>query len=248
VFAGAQLAHGWPRRQTAGENVSIQVELSMAYHKLSLPPGLPSDLEELVREQLEPQLVDAHAMLRMPIAGDAGLQGGCNLAVVQTLLSLISGASVALYKPAGLHRSSGSRKYFKDILKDHYPWNQERHIATARLDADAAEQLYLLFRNPLAHTLGVIDPRHIPAGQRVIIEKGSIPETAIESDERSTTRPADWEHPTLRQEAAGDLVLWVRSFYWGVRKMIENVASARAQSKNPPLHILPPTNLTPRST
>lgn len=219
----------------------------MAYHQLSLPAGLPVDLENLVRKQLEPQLIDAHAMLRLPIAGDPGLQGGCNLAVAQVLLSLISGSSVTLYDPGALTRRGDRTRLFKQILVDYYPWDQERHIAGAQIDADAAGKLYRLFRNPLAHTLGVIDPQDNPTGQRIVVEKGSFAEEVIDSDERSTARPTDWVHPTLRQEGT-DLTLWVRSFYWGVRSMIENVAAARARSKVSAPISSPLSNVTWRTT
>lgn len=220
----------------------------MAYHNLSLPSGLAPDMVDLICKQLEPQLVDAHAMLRLPISSDPGLQGGCNLSVVQVLLSLVSGCSVTLYDPNALSRRRDRGSLFKSILVDHYPWDEERHIAGAQLDGGAAEQLYQLFRNPLAHALGIIDPRDNPAARKVIIEKGAIPEADIELTERSAKRPLDWTDPTLREEGA-DLVLWVRSLYWGVRRMIESVAAARALSKGTsPISVLPSNVTQWRST
>jgi hypothetical protein len=199
----------------------------MAYHRLSLPTGLPADMERLIRDQLEPHLVDAHAMLRLPIATDPGLQGGCNFAIAQVLLSIVSGVSVTLYDPAALSQKGVSGKKFKQVLVHHYPWNQEQHLPGARAGAAAADELYRLFRNPLAHALGVIDLQYNPKAQLVTVEKGSFAEDVIDADERASVRPPEWQHATLREEGKDHLVLWVRSFYWGVRKMIEDVVGTR---------------------
>lgn len=210
----------------------------MAYHPLTLPPGLPVDVEGLVRRQIECQLIDVHSMLRLPVVGDPGLQGGCNFAIVQVLLSVVAGASVTLYDPTALSRRGDRGRLFMDILIKHYPWGAERSISGAVVDADAAGKLYVLLRNPLAHSVGVIDPAESGGFKRVVVLKGPFAEDVIESTERARVRPADWADPTLRQDGA-DLVLWVRSFYWGVRRMIEDVANARAQPAG--VNLLPPS-------
>jgi hypothetical protein len=208
----------------------------MAYHELPLSPNLPSDDRDFIRDQVEPYLRDAHAMLRLPVPTVPGLEAGCNFSVAQVLLSVVSGVSVTLYDPTALEADGVSGPRFKELLKKHYPWGEERHLPGAQLDGDAAEQLWRLLRNPLAHTLGVIGPqrnlRFNPAGLTIEVEKGSIPEEAIEHDEQAATRPSnadDWKtKPTLRKEA-DHLKLWLRSFYWGVRKTILNVAAARVR-------------------
>jgi hypothetical protein len=128
----------------------------MAYHRLSLPAGLPLDLEKLLRDQLETQLADVHSMMRLPIKDDPGLQAGCNFTIAQVLLSVVSGVSVTLYEPSKLNMQGVSGPLFKGVLEKHYPWDEERHLPGAQVDADGAKQLYQLFRNPLAHALGVI--------------------------------------------------------------------------------------------
>ena len=47
--------------------------MSTGYQPLLLPEGLDPDSAKLIRDQLEPQLTDVHAMLRLPIDGDPGL-------------------------------------------------------------------------------------------------------------------------------------------------------------------------------
>lgn len=220
----------------------------MPYQSLTLPSTLRADVRDFIRGQLEPQLVGVHTMLRLPIKEDAGLQGGCNLSVTQVLLSVVSGVSVTVYDPGALTRRGDRGTLFKDLLvSGHYPWSQEQHIPGARLGADAADDLYRLFRNPLVHTLGVIDSQDNPTGRRVVVEKGSFREEAVEATERATSRPTDWEHPTLREDGT-DLILWVRSFYWGVRMMIQHVAGACAQRRGQISYGLPSSMTEWRAT
>lgn len=199
----------------------------MAYHELSLPPGLPTDEVKLIRTQLEPHLEDVHTMLRLPIVGDAGLRAGCNFAIAQVLLSVVAGASVTLYEPRALSSRRDRGRLFKEILTKYYPWDAERRIPGALLDDDGAAKLYDLLRNPLAHSLGVIDSAESAAFARVEVLKGSFAEGDIVATERAVARPSDWLDPTLRQSGT-DLTLWVRSLYWGVRRMIENVVATHA--------------------
>ena len=222
--------------------------MSTGYQSLLLPKGLAAGTAKLIRDQLEPQLADVHAMLRLPIDSDPGLRGGCNLSATQVLLSVVSGVSVTVYDPSALTGRGDRGKLFREVLEKHYPWKEEQHLPGARLDAAAAAELYRLFRNPLAHTLGVVDPQDNPSGRRVIIEKGSVPEADIVAQERATSRLADWTNPTLREDG-DELVLWVRSFYWGVRQMICDVASARIKTTQPSsLQIIPPVRTEWRST
>ncbi|MBI4135122.1 hypothetical protein HY477_00075 [Candidatus Uhrbacteria bacterium] len=185
-------------------------------------------------------------MLRLPIDGDPGLSGGCNLPTTLVLLSIVSGVSITVFDPAALTRRQDRGMLFKELFVKHYPWNEEQHLRDAKLGEGAADVLYDLFRNPLAHALGVIDPKHDLKNQLVVIEKGSNSEDFIESLETSNTRPISWNVPTLREHRS-ELVLWVASLYWGVRKMIYNVACIHA-SPISPVTIPQAQGLIPRST
>lgn len=219
----------------------------MAYHRLSLPSGLSLDVEQLVRERLEPHLIDVHSMLRLPFRDDPGLQGGCNFTIAQVLLSVVGGASVTLYDPDALTRRNDRTRLFREILTKYYPWREESGIDGGLFGADAADKLYVLFRSPLAHSLGIIEPEESPTFRRVVVEKGPFAEAVIEETERAKVRPADWTHPTLRQD--GDaLILWLRSFYWGVRRTIENVVAARHAYKSWKGTIYPPLRATEWTT
>jgi hypothetical protein len=198
----------------------------LAYHQLKLPSGVTADVEKIVWEQLEPHLIDVHSMFRLPVRDDPGLQGGCNFTIAQVLMAVISGASVTLYDPTAINRRGDRKRLFRDILTHHYPWKEESGIDGGLFGGDAATKLYVLFRSPLAHALGIIEPDESPTILRAIVEKGPFVEAAIEETERAAERPADWTHPTLRQN--GDvLILWLRSFYWGVRRTIENVVAVQ---------------------
>jgi hypothetical protein len=227
----------------------------MAYHELPLPPGLPTDEQEFIRKQIEPYLMDVHALLRLPIDVD-GFRGECggNFGAAELLLAVVSGVSVTLYDPTALDSQapiSGDR--FKKVLKDRYPWDQEPQIQVPKLKDEAPEHLWRLFRNPLSHAFGAMGParskKYNPEGWGIVIEKGAISEAHIEADERATTRPSDgddWKTKTTLREEGGKLVLWVRSFYWGVRQMVVNVAVDRAGSKGGISFIAP--NFTERRT
>jgi hypothetical protein len=39
----------------------------LAYHRLTLPSGVAPDVEKIVREKLEPHLIDVHSMFRLPV-------------------------------------------------------------------------------------------------------------------------------------------------------------------------------------
>lgn len=218
----------------------------MAYHPLKLPNMILSEYETLIRHQLEPFLVDVHSMLRLPIADDPGLLGGCNFSAAQVLLSVVSGASVMLYRPNAASQG-GTGEAFKDFLVDCYPWDCERSIVGAKLDRPAAEDLYYIFRNPLVHVLGMVDAKYNPAGRKLILWKGSTPEEDIEALELADVRPTDWEGPTL-DDNGQELKLWVRGFYWGVRKSIERVAARHVALSNVRLRLLPCNSLETRST
>jgi hypothetical protein len=85
-------------------------------------------------------------MFRLPIP-NYRIRAGCNFAIAQSLLAVISGLSVTLYSRSG---KSGER--FKGMLIDHFPWSDEP--ANALKGVSAAEAVYSVFRNPLTHDLG----------------------------------------------------------------------------------------------
>jgi hypothetical protein len=80
----------------------------------------PQSIRDFVRQYVDMQFADVHAMLRLPITTDVGLEAGCNFAAVSTLCGLIAGASTLFYRQNG---SNGDR--FRGVLNDYYPWGQQ---------------------------------------------------------------------------------------------------------------------------
>ena len=195
---------------------------TVGYQELGLHSGLSQDAQQLVRDQLDMQLADVHAMLRLPIDDDPGLRAGCNLAATQILLSVVSGVSTTLFRPSALVRRGNRGERFKDRLTRHYPWDQELDAPGRRSGGDAAADLYDLFRNPLVHSLGVVHTDTNPSGRMLLVVKATMLEAEIVGLEYSGSRADPWLEPTLILEGRA-LKLRVRSLYWGTRQMIEQV-------------------------
>lgn len=163
-------------------------------------------------------------MLRLP-EPDCQIEAGCNFAVAQVLLSVVSGASVTLYEHSG-HK--GVR--FKGVLEHYYPWAEEP--VPTRDDREHARQIYSLFRNPLTHDLG-LDLERKQRTHKVIVKRittgdGSRghSESGVEMLE-AERRPARLS-PVLKTEN-GRVVLLVEAFYWGVRQMLVRLSSDHAR-------------------
>ena len=198
----------------------------MAYHPVELPPGTLAETKRYVREHVDPYLADVHAMLRLPQAQIPGLEAGCNVSAAKILFDVISGVSVELLRPAPVKDEEyGDR--FRRLLERYFPWGPPQAGAITGLHA--AKILYDAFRNPLTHSLGVDGiQKH---GQRKLA-KGALPEEEIGRIERARCRPAEWEVPTLFTDSDNKAdrtktVLTVKCFYWGVRRMIFNLAKAQ---------------------
>jgi hypothetical protein len=91
----------------------------MAYKSLQIASSTPRHVKGLVRSLESHYFSDVHTMLRLPLPSQE-LIAGCNFAIAQVLLAVISGVSVTLIRQKG---NSGAR--FKDLLKCHYPWSLE---------------------------------------------------------------------------------------------------------------------------
>jgi hypothetical protein len=187
----------------------------VAYRQLTLPPDVPRRVAGLIRRLEDHYFRDVHAMLRLP-EPDCQIEAGCNFAIAQVLLSVVSGASVTLYEHSG-HK--GVR--FRGVLEHYYPWADEP-IAT-RDDSEHARQMYSLFRNPLTHDLG-LDLERPQRTHKVIVKRlttgGSSrghSESGVEALE-TEGRPVGLS-PVLRAQN-GRVVLLVEAFYWGVRQML----------------------------
>ena len=180
-----------------------------------------------VEEHLSMQFADVRSMLRLPLP-EQGIDdpeyGGCNFAVAATLCNLVSGISVTMFKPSKSTRmDKGKKKWiysgtaFKQLLKNHYPWEPRDN------PTDGANALYYLFRNPLTHALAV----HGKSSYQIRVKKNSLHNEQIRQIEESPIRP-NWLSPGL----SGSGKQWTldsRGFYRDVFHTFLDLAKDRQQ-------------------
>lgn len=207
----------------------------MAYTPIALPSETPQAVVGVVRNAVEPFLSDVNAMLRLPQLRTPR-HVGCNLAIAQVLLAVISGVSAVLYSA---HGKTG--RVFQDFLTDFYPWKSEPRKINQIIGEKAARILYEDLRNPLTHATGtpVYDVRgksrreFAPTKPRIRIDRiafsshpgKGLPASRLLELETEAVRP-DWLPVTL----AGDSelrVLTVEALYWGLRCSIQALCSDR---------------------
>jgi hypothetical protein len=165
---------------------------------------LPVDIPEFqlyprvhafVRDHLSMQFGDVRSMMRLPLP-HLGITHACNFAATAVLCNLISGISVSLYLPPNAVRTNeqGEKQYvgagtaFKLLLEHYYPW-QPRENRQER-----ARVLYDLFRNQLAHTLGVGKADYVIFIRR--FPGPGLQENQLKEIECSASRPT-WLVPGL---------------------------------------------------
>jgi len=125
----------------------------MKVSQLAPAIGYPG-VQGFVEKVLDMQFDDVRAMLQLP-RPDIGIKPGCNFALVSSLCNLISGISMTIFKPPGLlHevKSSGnhSRRAFRELVANFFPYVPPGAN-------DFPEELYQLCRNPMAHSVGVLN-------------------------------------------------------------------------------------------
>ena len=119
-------------------------------------------VKKFVASHVAMQFGDIRAMLSLPTGqGGDRIEHGCNFAAANALCSIVSGLSVVFFDRQGKvanakRRYSNRGKRFKRLLKFYYPWT-DGEDRVAKIDA-----LYDLTRNPLAHSLGVLESGQVP--------------------------------------------------------------------------------------
>ncbi len=157
-------------------------------------------------------------MFRLPLP-NYRVEGQFHFSMAQTLLSAIAGLSTTLYSTKG---SNGAR--FRGTVTGYYPFTEEPLNAPA--PDVAAQTLWSVLRNPLAHDLGLDLEKHAKTPEIKIMRNltransRGLPESAIEALECSATSPL--RHPTvqIRPDAT---VLFIDALYRGVRRLTERM-------------------------
>lgn len=186
----------------------------MAFTELELPDALPASVRTVIRDGVEPLLQDVHWMLATVIAAptDTAPRRQLQVPIAHVLLATVAGISTQLLHAPG--KGTGVR--FKDCVTRFFPWDIDPPKGVS--NNEAAKILYDVFRNPMVHFLGLNkagDPV-VKIGQ--VFRGTEDAEQRVEQLERLTVKP--YSDPCL-VVTPEKRVLWLDSFYWGVRKLVE---------------------------
>ncbi len=192
----------------------------MPYVPVPRPASLSTRVHTAV-ERLERQYFhEVHVMLRLPIPRYR-LTSNCTFSCAQMLVALIGGVSTVLYA----HRDSKPGKDFKALLIDYFPWSDEPR--TAVTPEEASNIIYHVFRNPLAHNLGLHVKPH-PKTPLVKIKRaarptgaGGLTEQMIERLEQ-ISRPSKLSNSVVVRPSDAT-VLFIEQLYWGTRVMLSKL-------------------------
>ncbi len=164
--------------------------------------------------RIEGYLREAHDLLGMSVPDRDKGRSQFHSAVSLLLLSTVGGISKTLYAPGRDHDA----KKFKGVLRKWCPWTLDKPEG---ISSDGAGNiLYEVFRCPLVHSLGIDknDGRKIKLG---LLE--------FKADESASAHIADIARASERPNKPSIVhnsektVLWLHSFYWGIRHMIEEM-------------------------
>ena len=229
----------------------------MPYKPISLPYGLSTPTETLIREQVDPLLHDVRDMFLLPFGHDPNGEGGCNFPIATTLVGVLAGLTSVSASTRG-----NSRKLFIRLIERHYPDEQNLKDHGALDRRKLAESLWNIYRCPLEHALGRIDgitrtnlDQLFGRGMitDVRVDKGRLSARDIGNVERAAEKGArlsTWTKPTLWVDGT-ELRLTAIILYWGVRCTVVDWAMEELKAQVPALptsKILVPASLVPGVT
>lgn len=190
----------------------------MPYRPIGRPTVRSPKVERLICKLERHYLKPTHAMLRLPVP-NYRLVDPCHFALAHLLLAAIAGVSTTLYS-----RTGGNGYRFKQVLIDYYPFPLESGNTLS--PQQAADTLWSVFRNPLAHDLGydLEKKANTPKVKvsRVLRKRKTrgLTEKEIEALEITSSCPTLEPTLSIRSDAT---VLRIDTLYWGVRRMLENL-------------------------
>ena len=185
------------------------------YRPLIVPRTVPTRVTKLIVDHADMQFHDVHCMLCLPMPGQ-GIDAGCDFAAANTLLALVAGASVVLYKPERFSQRGDRGALFKELLESPHSWLVSDPDGSP---SDTGERLYHVYRNTLAHTFGVQEPGRDE--YKIVKHRDGLTEKEVMELEGPGPRPG-WLRPTIERKN-NTLKLNVEPFYWGVRRLFENL-------------------------
>lgn len=169
-------------------------------------------------------------MFYLPLDGSRQ-GGGCNFAIVLTLLCVVDGIARDVYPTKAA--VDEHEKRFKRLLREKLFWGPPEKGWIEK--SEAARQFYLEFRNPLVHDLGKDNPSSArPAG---FLEPNAEKWGRIPSDKQNIDYidglmdwDLDWATLYIQETETGSRYkLSSASLYWSVKRMVAELAQGVGQ-------------------
>lgn len=195
----------------------------MAYKKLALGKIQHTEIRDVI-QHANNYLEDTYGMFYLPIKGKGG--GGCNFSIALVLLSVIDGIASEIY-PTRQVKKQDVR--FKRLIREKLYWVPSSKEWINK--DDAAQQLYVEFRNPLVHELAAKDRGNRSSGkfEEPVISKWGLIEDSEQQDIAKIDNRKVWNDawPTVYKDPANKdrLILSCASLYWSVKRLIEDLIS-----------------------
>ena len=179
------------------------------------------EIVNFLRVQVDMLFEDLRTLLRLPVYD---LDAGCNLTVAAMLFNIIAGVSVCFYDASkdALEERKNRGLRFKKLLIEYYPWDSES-IAPE----EGSRLLYEQARNPLVHSLGLIDVRVEEAKPQPRLRKAPLTLGAIDELEEALEKPTWLPHTLVIGPA--QIEICVPTLYWGLHRLLHKLFADEGQ-------------------
>ncbi|NBX65924.1 MAG: hypothetical protein EBQ96_02905 [Proteobacteria bacterium] len=191
-----------------------------SYPRLQITEYAEQKLGAILNPLQENWLKELHYILSTKWLETEGMPPVCPHTTASLMcLSIVSGVSSTLYKPAEYRETGCAKKHFEGVLTEFYPWELDTPKGITR--EDAVKALYKTLRNPAAHSLNIRFKKNGNA------QPVSFLLPHIESNEGLSQRIIKPKHDfgsnSIEMSAEDTLEFAPTTFYWGIRKMIEKM-------------------------
>ena len=172
-------------------------------------------------------LADVYTMLSSrPLHRTKG--GGCNLTATLVLLCVVDALATHVYPKKPISGKYNQWKRFKTLIVDRLPWGKD---ATRWMNKeDAANLLYIEFRNTLTHALGEDAPSEFRESgfvEPTVGIWGKVRPKHIGKIDARKTWPDNWPVLDVLTDGRGTRnKLTVVALYWAIKTMVGEMAAA----------------------
>lgn len=186
-----------------------------SYVPLKLDDSLPGQLRDYVRQVIDPAFEELRYLFTLNTP-QAGPNGSLQRPILVYLLSVTDGIAQTLFKGTG-----GAADRFKGFLRDHFPWDIDPPSGLTK--EEAADVVWQFYRCPFIHRLGL---RYDTQGSELKVEVGrSFQNTNSGLSELESLRTCRPGSESTVKKTQDKIILWLDSFYWGVRIATEHLLS-----------------------